>query len=57
MLEGKVCSVSHSSVDAVKTSLQSEWAQIPQKTLRAMVGNFRQKIERVKERKGHHIAN
>ena len=53
LLEAKVCSVAL-SVDALKTSLLSEWAKIPQETLRASVGNFRQRIERLIERKGHH---
>lgn len=57
LLEAKVYSVAHPSVDALKTSLLSEWAKIPQETLRASVGNFRQRIERLIERKGHHIEN
>ena len=51
LLEAKVCSVAHPSVDALKTSLQIEWAKIPQETLRASVSNCRQKIERVINRK------
>ena len=35
LLEANFCSVAHPSVDALKTSLQSEWAKIPQETLRA----------------------
>ena len=57
LLEAKVCSVSLQSVDALKTSLQRKWAKTPQETLRASVVNFRQRIERVIERKGHHIEN
>ena len=57
LLEAKICSVVHLSVDALKTSLQSEWSKIPQETLRTSVGNFRQRIERVIERKVHYIGN
>ena len=49
LLKAKVCSVAHPSVDALKTSLLSEWAKIPQETLRASVGNFRQRIKRIIE--------
>ena len=55
MLKAKVSCVAHPSVDALKTSLLREWAKIPQETLRASVGNFRQTIKLLIEKKGHHI--
>ena len=57
LLEAKVCSFAHPRIDALKTSLLSEWDKIRQETLRASVGNFRPRIERLIERKGHHIEN
>ena len=57
LLEVKVCSVAHLSIDALKQSLQREWAKIFQEELRASVENFRQRIERVIQVKGHHIEN
>ena len=39
LLEAKICSAAHPSVDALKTSVQSEWSKIPQESLRALVGN------------------
>ena len=50
LMEAKVCSFAHPSVDALKTSLLSELAKIPQKTLRASVGNFEKNIKRLMER-------
>ena len=46
--------------DALKTALQSErseWDKIDKETLRASVGNFRQKIKRLFKKKDHHIEN
>ena len=57
LLEENVCSVAHLSVDALKTSLQSVWAKIPQETLHVSIGNFRQRIEHIIERRGHQIEN
>lgn len=57
LLEAKACSVAHSSVDALKQSLQREWVKIPQDKLRASVENFRERIERVIRVKGDHIEN
>ena len=37
LLEVKVCSVAHPSVDALEKSLQKEWAKIPPETLCASV--------------------
>ena len=45
LLEIKVCSFAHPSIDALKQSLQHEWAKISQEELRASVENFRQRIE------------
>ena len=57
LLEVKVCSIAHPSINALKQSLQCEWAKISQEELRASVENFRQRIERVIKVKGHHIKN
>ena len=57
LLEVKVCSVAQPSIDALKQSLQREWAKISQEELRASAENFRQRIERVIQVKGHHIEN
>ncbi|XP_076044978.1 uncharacterized protein LOC143027553 [Oratosquilla oratoria] len=57
LLEAKACSVAHSSVDALKQSLQREWVKIPQDKLRASVENFRERIERVIRVKGDYIEN
>ena len=57
LLEVKVCSIAHPSIDALKQSLQRQWAKISQKELSASVENFRQRIERVIQVKGHHIKN
>ena len=52
MLKAKVSSVSHPSVDVLKTSFLKEWASIPEEMMRASVGNFRQRIKTLIERKG-----
>ena len=44
MLKTKVSCVAHTNVNVLKMSLLTEWAKIPQKTLRASVGNFRKII-------------
>ena len=45
MLKAKTCSVPHPSVDALKQSLQREWAKISQDKLRASVEDFCRRIE------------
>ena len=49
LLEEKDLFRCSSIFDALKTSLRSEWAKIPQETLHASVSNFGQRIERVIE--------
>ena len=53
LLKAKICSVARPGVDALKISLLSDWSKIPQETLRALLGNFRQRIKR----KRYHIEN
>ena len=57
ILKAKVCYVAHTSVDALKTSLMREWAKIPQKTMCAKVGNFKQRIKLLIVRKRNHMQN
>ena len=45
MLKVKVSCVAHINVDALKTSLLRDWANIPLETLRVSVGTFREKLK------------
>ena len=55
MLKAKVSPVAYPGVEALKTSILSEWDGILQETIRASVGNYRQRIKRLVEREGDHI--
>ena len=56
-VENKGFSVAHLSDDTLNIALLREWAKIPQETLRVSVGNFRQIIKLLIEKKGDHIEN
>jgi len=55
--QAKICFVAHPDVYALKTPFRSKWAKIPQETLRASDGNFRERIKRLIKRKVHYIEN
>ena len=57
MLKAKVSSVAYQSIGSLKPSLLRVCAKIYQETLRASVGNFRQRIILIIEKKGNLIEN
>ena len=54
-LEKKACSVSHTSVEALKRYLVREWAKISQEHYRAAVDKFQRRLDMVIDVKGGHI--
>ena len=56
-LETKACSVAHASVEALKRSLDREWAKIPQEHYRAAVDEFQRRLDMIIDLKGGIIKN
>ena len=55
ILEKEACATVHNNTEALKKSLEREWAKIPQETIRAAVKSFRGRLERIIAAKGGHI--
>lgn len=55
ILEAKVSSKRHQSVDCLKASLRKEWAAIPQRVLRAACGAFITRLDGIIKAKGGYI--
>ena len=55
ILENKVCSTSHPTVEALKARLLKEWAAIPQEALRAACASLTDKLKAVVKNKRSYI--
>ena len=55
ILESKVRSKKHASMDALKKSIVSEWAKIPQDHIRAACNSFIDRLKAIVKAKGGHI--
>ena len=57
MLESKVCSTRHHSLDSLKRQLEQEWQKLPQHVLRTSVDAFKKRLDLIVRAKGGHIEN
>jgi transposase len=55
ILEQKVCSIKHSSIESLKQHLEEEWAAIPTDTLRKIVNDFPRRLVACVKAKGGHF--
>ena len=55
ILENKVCSTPHPTVEALKAKLLKEWDAIPQETLRAACVSFTARLKAVVKNKGRYL--
>ena len=52
---GRCCASPHGLIEALKRSLVTAWAKMPQETLRKAAAGFRSRLKRVIQAKGGHI--
>ena len=55
ILEKRVCSTPHQTLESLKAKLMKEWETIPQETLRAACDSFPDRLKAVVKKKGSYI--
>jgi len=56
-LEARACSVPHTSVDALKAAVNTEWANMPADFIKRSCASFRPRLEAIVAAQGGHIED